>query len=151
MGALYATFPVLVLSDLPEGDTDHLYMESGWCTCELMVAMLGKTVHQYTSEQLSGIARTTHIALSMGNMDESAADEFEEQTRLEIEQKHFLHESDRKVALGIVNGYKAKRILGDAIERKDMAVSPPLCIRTGWVSWMGLGGHRFGYGGFGFG
>ena len=28
------------------------------------------------------------------------------------------------------------------------ALSPPILIRTRWVSWMGFGGHRYGYGGF---
>ena len=45
-------------------------------------------------------ARRSYIDSSLKDMDLAAAAEFEEQTRQEIESKHFLHDSDRKVAMG---------------------------------------------------
>ena len=120
MGTLYATFPVLVLNEVPDGDTDHNYVDSGWCACELAVAMLGQTLHQFSSEQLRAQMRGSHIELSMSNMDSDAAAEFEARARVEINAKYFLHESDRDVALGIVRGFRAKRVLVDAILRKDL-------------------------------
>ena len=63
--------------------------------------------------------RDSHIDLNMSNMSEDAAAEFEERARAEIDAKHFLHDSDRNVALGIVQGFMSKRVLVDAILRNE--------------------------------
>ena len=119
MGTLYALFPVLVLNEVPPGDNAHNYIDSGWCTCELAVAMLGQTLDQFSKEQLGLLMRRSHIELSMSNMSEDAAAEFEERARAEIGAKHFLHDSDRNVAMGIVQGFMSKRVLVDAILRNE--------------------------------
>ena len=119
MGTLYALFPVLVLNEVPPDDNAHNYIDSGWCTCELAVAMLGQTLDQFSKEQLGHLMRRSHIELSMSNMSEDAAAEFEERARAEIGAKHFLHDSDRNVAMGIVQGFMSKRVLVDAILRNE--------------------------------
>jgi hypothetical protein len=119
MGTLYALFPVLVLNEVPPNDNAHNYLDSGWCTCELAVAMLGQTLDQFSKEQLGLLMRRSHIELSMSNMSEDAAAEFEKHARAEIGAKHFLHDSDRNVAIGIVQGFMSKRVLVDAILRNE--------------------------------
>ena len=77
MGTLHSTFLVPVLTDVPGDDTTHYYIDSGWCTCELAVAMLGQTLEQLSKEHLRSLMRGSHIELSMSNMNEDAATEFE--------------------------------------------------------------------------
>ena len=122
MGTLYSIFPVLVLTAVPDGDITHSYHDSGWCSCEVNIALLGKTLHEYSQDKITSILRISFITLGEGNMGEIAAAKFEERTRAEISSKHFFHDSDRTVALGIVQGFMAKRILADAIKQRDIEV-----------------------------
>merc|ERR1712184_173430 len=52
MGTLYSTFPVLALTEAPPGDDSHDYFGSGWCTCELTVATLGKQLQTFSMHVL---------------------------------------------------------------------------------------------------
>lgn len=117
MGALYSMFPVLVLSATPEDDVEHNYTESGWCTCEFTVAMLGGQVRKYSSQMITRLARASTIKRSEDLMDRSTAKLFKDRTHAELRRKFFLHDSDRQVALGIISGFLIKRTLVDAIKQ----------------------------------
>merc|ERR1712151_1396777 len=99
MGALYSTFPVLVLDAVSDGDADHRYIDSGWCTCELRVAMLGGTLYEFSNEELRKAQRQSEIDLVERSMSDSTASSFELRTQEDVRTKHFLHEHDRQVAL----------------------------------------------------
>lgn len=120
MGTLYSINQVLILPEVPDGDTLHEYVSSGWCTCELMIGMLGRTLHKYSEDEAGRIGRRSQLDLSTQNLDETVAARFERQSLEEIASKHFLYESDRVVALGIIQSFLSKRMLADAIRRKDM-------------------------------
>jgi len=119
MGTLYSTFPVVVLDEVPD-DTEHNYIDSGWCTCEFHIAMLCNTLPKFSAKQLRQYARPAQVEEIRTNIDEMSAKAFEEEARLEIESKRFLHESDRVVAIGIVHAFMVKRLLADAIRRRDI-------------------------------
>ena len=53
-------------------------------------------------------------------MNEDQAAEFEDRSRQEISAEQFRHDSDRQVALGILQGFRAKQVLADAISHKDL-------------------------------
>jgi len=115
MGALYSRFPVLVLVDVPEGDTVHDYMDSGWCTCELNVSMLGKQLGRYSEEALVAIDfQDSKLSLQM------SASSFQQQVDQDLTAKHFEHDSDRMVAKGIIRGFLMKRLLADSIHRGSL-------------------------------
>merc|ERR1712113_657019 len=58
---------------------------------------------------------TSLVAACMGPFNILSAASFEDEICKDVEAKHFLHESDRSVAKGIVQGYVAKRVLLDTI------------------------------------
>ena len=66
---------------------------------------LGQTLHQYSREQFIDLARRSHIKLADVNMNDAVAEEFEVRTHRELMAKHFLHDRDRQVALGILNSF----------------------------------------------
>lgn len=141
MGTLYSIFPVLALPDVPDGDTQHNYHDSGWCTCEFFVAMLGKTLIKFSLAVLESFSTTPDgrrstsseenatssdeslqsiSQQSMGIMSIASAFAFEKTALREVGSKHFLQESDRTVAHGIVCSFTTKRVLCDAIRSADL-------------------------------
>merc|ERR1712070_1174339 len=82
--------------------------------------MLGRTLDIYSGKALAALLPRFFVALGSINMDDETAAAFCGYTRQEINGKHFLHESDRKVALGIIEGFRVRRVLLDAICRKDL-------------------------------
>ena len=69
MGTLYSTFQVLALTCVPSGDTTHDYNDSGWCTCELGIAVLGKRLHRYSSELLASQSHSALVEAGKSPMD----------------------------------------------------------------------------------
>mgnify|MGYP003324477894 CR=1 FL=1 len=103
MGSLYSMFPVLVCAEVAEGSEP--YERSGWCFLERSIATLGHQLHTY-SPQFS--------------IEYSSLDDFEVTFKAELREKHFLHESDRRVAENIASDYDLKSRLVDAIQAKDV-------------------------------
>ena len=103
MGSLYSMFPVMVCEEVAEGVAP--YETSGWCFLERSIATLGHQLHTY-SPQFS--------------IEYNSLDDFLVTFKVELREKHFLHESDRRVAENIGSDYALKRRLVDAIQAKDL-------------------------------
>jgi len=112
MGVLYSLFPVLALTDVPDGDTSHDYFNSGWCVCEFSVAALGQQLHKYSSELLDTQAGTKRalIECSSHPMGTDDAQKFQCYITSELSTLNFKHDSDRMVAEGIVKSFLRKRM-----------------------------------------
>eukprot|EP00929_Paragymnodinium_shiwhaense_P074460 TRINITY_DN38115_c0_g3_i1.p1 TRINITY_DN38115_c0_g3~~TRINITY_DN38115_c0_g3_i1.p1 ORF type:complete len:222 (-),score=39.46 TRINITY_DN38115_c0_g3_i1:35-655(-) len=132
MGLLYSTFPVLML---PEVTADvHPYSCSGWCFSEFSIATLGKQFKKFSPDAADVYfaevgyspesAAMTQVFSDAGRRGSAMAPNdihsFLDMFDLELSQKRFFDESDKAVVHDIVHGFLQKRILLDAIARKDV-------------------------------
>lgn len=118
MGTLYSLFPVLVLSEVPQGGAVHGYMESGWCFCEFTIAALGKQLDIFSRRAQVGEEWFRRGWRSMCSKD---AESFMECVSDEIAPMHFMQEADRLVALGIIQSFLWRRLLVDSIHSGKMS------------------------------
>jgi len=106
MGALYSTFPVLVLDEVDEGS--HPYLMSGWCFSELTIARLGRQLDMFSPEFAEPLLATSFL----GRKADILA-RFGE----ELEEKVFFNEADRLTVRMLFYDYVLKRWLVDAIRQ----------------------------------
>jgi len=121
MGTLYSTFEVLVLDEVPDNDAEHNYIESGWCSCEWGIAMFGNTLPRYSAEQLQRYASNAGKHAVVRTMSDRTSRFLEDEIIRQIESKPFLLQSDRDVAIDIVHAFAKRRLITDAIKRRDIA------------------------------
>merc|ERR1740123_1062728 len=121
MGSLYSLFPVLVLTDVPDGDVAHDYFDSGWCMCEFNIALLANQLHPYSVEELRmGGSTPKSRSVQQRLIRQATAEGFQSRVEKGLEMKHFLHDSDRRVARGIIRGFVARRLLIDSLKRHEI-------------------------------
>ena len=77
-------FPVMTLTDVPEGDTSHGYNASGWCTCELFIATLGDQLHPYSSEAADFFPETVRVQSVLSGSDRAAQDHLQQCIRTNV-------------------------------------------------------------------
>merc|ERR1712048_1491583 len=82
--------------------------------------MLGNGLHRYSGKIMKSLARQSMIATTNTIMDADLAAQFTASAFSQIDSKPFYHESDRKVAKGIIETFLARRLLADSVRRKDV-------------------------------
>lgn len=120
MGTLYTLFPVISLTELPDDGCNLRYDGSGWCTCEFNIALLGKQLHQFSLQIQRSLASKAMLEASLAKMDADMAAIFLEDSQRQLDEKPFLHESDRAVAKGIIECFLRRRLLADSVRRGDV-------------------------------
>lgn len=120
MGTLYSMFPVLILDSygdgdaaLAESDLPSQYFESGWCSLEFKLALLGKQSHMFR-------INLQHQEEESVVMNTMAAQSFRKMAVVDLEAKHFCYESDRIVAKSILDRMLNRRMLLDAVESGNL-------------------------------
>ena len=116
MSVLYSMFPVLVCDEVPDGVAS--YMVSGWCFAELLTASLGGRLSVFSPDY----AQTQDFLTLFSASGCDATDLHDGICALDVQlsQKSFRAASDRTVVQSLIRGFLLKRILCEAVRRREL-------------------------------